>query len=114
MNLDEGKPGGFGVLGQPGKRQFVARSEHNQGVRGGVPLSGQRRKGDREVKSRMRRLATLHSDAEIGSGDQVNTVQGIKLPVRHMTIVARRSPCETSALALPPRLSVLSATLNQC
>ena len=65
-----------------------------------MPVTGQRRKGDREVESRMRRLATLRTNSEIGPGDQVNTIGKSNLPMRHMTIIAEGGRNETPSPGL--------------
>src|SRR5215469_14338315 len=73
-----------------------------------MPLSGQRGKGDSEVERRMRHLTTLRTSWKIVASDQIETIGGSNLAVRHMPIIAISCGAET-----PPRAAG-SAALNRC
>jgi hypothetical protein len=67
--LDDAEPGGSRVLAQPGHLELIADRKNNQRVRGAMPFTGKFRKGDSEVKCRVRRLTRLRPGCQIGTSD---------------------------------------------
>jgi len=49
-----------------------------------MPVTGDGRIGDGEIKSRMRRLASLRARGQIAPSDQVQALRVATLPMRHM------------------------------
>lgn len=83
MNPDQAQASELGVPAEPAERQLVGRSEDDERVGYRMPVTGERRVGDHEIDSRVRRLAGLRPWREIGAGDEVKTTGTIALTVRH-------------------------------
>ena len=49
-----------------------------------MPVTGDGRRGDSEIESRMRRLASLRTGGQIAPSDQVQALRVATLPMRHM------------------------------
>lgn len=84
VHCDHAQARGPYIAAEPAERQLVWHGEDDQGVRGGMPVTGQIRISDGEVKSRVCRLTRLGFRHQIGTSDQVKAVRCLALKVRHI------------------------------